>query len=105
MNHFHVTLPYDSSKDTYPDNTTSHLTTKLSERIELDGECEVGLAELIYPHTWYNFKTDPDRDWIKARTSVTESKVFPFKSGFYAVGTAFATDLNRQADLLSIHPR
>jgi hypothetical protein len=29
----------------------------LNARIELDGEYEVGLAQLIYPHSWFNFKS------------------------------------------------
>lgn len=96
MTHFHVTLPSDSSKDTHPGNTASRFTTKLSDRIELEGEYEVGLAEFTYPHTWYNFKSDVDRYWVVAKTTNGESKTFPFKSGFYPDGTAFATDLNRQ---------
>ena len=28
--------------------------TKLSKILQLDGEWEVGLAEIDYPHTWYN---------------------------------------------------
>ena len=28
--------------------------TKLSRTLQLDGEWEVGLAEIDYPHTWYN---------------------------------------------------
>jgi hypothetical protein len=33
-------------------------TTKLSNRIELDGDWEVGLAEIIYPCSWYNMKQE-----------------------------------------------
>jgi hypothetical protein len=55
MSHFYLTLPSDSSSRYYPENTTACFKTKLSERIELDGEFEVGLAQLIYPHSWFNF--------------------------------------------------
>ena len=55
MNQFYLTLPSDSSSKFYPKNTTACFKTKLSERIELDGEYEVGLAQLIYPHSWFNF--------------------------------------------------
>lgn len=55
MNHFYLTLPSDSSKRYYPENTTACFKTKLSDRIDLDGEYEVGLAQLIYPRSWYNF--------------------------------------------------
>ena len=97
MNHFHVTLPSDSSNTTYPENTTSRYTTKLSERIQLDGDYEVGLAEFIYPHTWFNFNNSDERYWIGVKIDAQESKKYILKSGYYIDGAAFATDLNRQA--------
>ena len=48
MSHFYVTLPSDSSMNTYPDNTVAHYVTKLPRPINLDGDYEVALAELIY---------------------------------------------------------
>ena len=30
--------------------------TKLSRTLQLDGEWEVGLTEIDYPHTWYNIR-------------------------------------------------
>ena len=38
----------------YPDNTLAHYITDLPGRIDLTGEWESGLAEIQYPHTWYN---------------------------------------------------
>ena len=38
----------------FPDNKTSKFLTKLSRTLQLDGEWEVGLAGIDYPHTWYN---------------------------------------------------
>ena len=35
----------------FPDNKTSNFVTKLSRILQLDGEWEVGLAEIVYPHT------------------------------------------------------
>ena len=40
----------------FPDNKTSNFVTKLSRTLQLDGEWEVGLAEIDYPHTWYNIR-------------------------------------------------
>ena len=51
---FYVTLPSNSSMQYFPDNKTSNFVTKLSRTLQLDGEWEVGLAEIDYPHTWYN---------------------------------------------------
>ena len=35
----------------FPDNETSNFVTKLPRTLQLDGEWEVGLAEIDYPHT------------------------------------------------------
>ena len=51
---FYVTLPSNSSMQYFPDNKTSNFVTKLSRTLQLDGEWEVGLAEIDYLHTWYN---------------------------------------------------
>ena len=51
---FYVTLPSNSSMEYFPDNKTSNFVTKLSRTLQLDGEWEVGLAEIDYPHTWYS---------------------------------------------------
>ena len=51
---FYVTLPSNSSMQYFPDNKTSNFVTKLSRTLQLDGEWEVGLAVIVYPHTWYN---------------------------------------------------
>ena len=51
---FYVTLPSNSSMQYFPDNKTSNFVTKLPRTLQLDGEWEVGLAEIVYPHTWYN---------------------------------------------------
>jgi hypothetical protein len=96
MNHFHVTLPSDSSKDTYPGNTTSRFTVKLPDRIDLDGDYEVGLSEFIYPHNWFNFNNSDERYWLGMKSDGEVIKKYYFNSGYYHDGTAFATDLNRQ---------
>ena len=53
---FYVTLPRNSSMQYFPDNKTSNFVTKLSRTLQLDGEWEVGLAEIDYPYTWYNIR-------------------------------------------------
>ena len=39
---------------TYKTNTVANYTTLLPNRIELEGEWEVGLVDLSYPASWYN---------------------------------------------------
>lgn len=81
MSHFYITLPSDSSATYYPNNTVAHFVTKLPERIRLEGEYEMGLAEIIYPHTWYNVDS-----------GIGEAIVL--RSGYYEDGAAIATALN-----------
>ena len=51
---FYVTLPSDSSSKFFPGNKISHFITQLPKSINLSGEWEVGLSEVIYKHSWYN---------------------------------------------------
>jgi len=44
-----MTLPSNSSADYYPDNTVARYTTKLANKVELEGDWEVGLAEISFP--------------------------------------------------------
>lgn len=56
---FYVTLISDSSSHFFPDNKISQFTTQLPTAINLNqGDWEVGLADIIYPHTWYNIRDD-----------------------------------------------
>lgn len=51
---FYLTLQSDSSQTYYPENVVTHFRTHLKDRVELRGKWMVGLAEVIYPHTWNN---------------------------------------------------
>ena len=51
---FYVTLPSNSSMQYFPNNKKSNFVTKLSRTLQLDGEWEVGLAQIDYLHTWHN---------------------------------------------------
>ncbi len=53
MTHFYLTLPSNSSQQFFPDNTLTEFTTKLPSTIELTNEWEVGLAEIMFPRSWY----------------------------------------------------
>ena len=58
MNDFYLTLSSNSSTDVYSENTIANFKTKLPNRIELDGQWEVGIAEMQYPHSWYNLREE-----------------------------------------------
>lgn len=96
MTHFHVTLPSDSSLETYPNNTASRFTVRLPDRVELDGDYEVGLAELMYPHTWFNFDNSNERFHIFNRLRENQMKKYVFRSGYYPDAVTFAHSLNQQ---------
>ena len=83
-----MTLPSNSSQEFFPDNTLTEFITKLPSTIELTGEWEVGLAEMMFPRSWYTIPKGGltifadyrrcDVDWIlDARRRVTaEGEVF-----------------------------
>ena len=54
--HFYLTLPSNASLDVFPDNKTTGYRIKLPETIDLEGEWEVGLYSMSYPHTWYTLQ-------------------------------------------------
>ena len=69
---FYMTLPSNASMEMHPDNTLTHYVTHLPQRIDLTGEWECGLAEVQYPHTWYNVAENDV--WFFLNTSdVTDS--------------------------------
>ena len=48
---FFLTLP---SNTQLPENKTGSFKVRLPQTIVLDGDWEVALVEIMYPHTWYN---------------------------------------------------
>ena len=55
---------YGRCRQQVTDCTVAKFTTKLSEPIELNGDYEVGLAEIIYPHTWFNINNTNGDLWV-----------------------------------------
>jgi hypothetical protein len=50
MNHWYLTLPSNSSMKVYTENSCAKYTTKIPENIDLNGDWEVALSEIIYPN-------------------------------------------------------
>ena len=92
---FYLTLPSNASMKMYPDNTLAHYITALPQRIDLTGDWEYGLAEIQYPHTWYNV-TEEDV-WFffseKNPTGLTPST--KFASGYYKNPVTLMNRVNR----------
>ena len=76
---FYVTLPSNSSKLYYPDNTLSDFTTKLFKPISLPARWEVGLCEISFPHSFYNVLSPFNQNSYTAgmdRDKMSNSRLF-----------------------------
>ena len=83
---FYVTLPSNSSMQYFPDNKTSNFKSKLSRTLQLDGEWEVGLTEIVYPHTCYNIREGKNSVEIYASDNlylVFKTVEYSIQPGYY----------------------
>ena len=55
--------------------------TKLSRTLQLDGEWEVGQAEIDYPHTWYNIREG--KKSVEIYVPDTWAQGFSTQPGYY----------------------
>ena len=98
---FYLTLPSNASMKMYPDNTLAHYITDWPQRIDLTGEWQCGLAEIQYPHTWYNV-TEEDV-WFflgeKNPTGLTPST--KLASGHYKGPVTLMNRVNKGLDSMS----
>ena len=90
---FYLVLPSDSSRRFFPHNTLTHYFTKLARPMRLDGDWEMGLVEIQYPHNWYNLH---HRDaWFKFRLSADEEyRTLSLSSGFYVDGEKLVAEIS-----------
>ena len=70
---FYLTLPSNSSFQFYPNNTLAHFTTQLAKEVDLQGQWEVGLSEIQYPHTWHNM--NEKEGWINFKKNNLEKRL------------------------------
>jgi hypothetical protein len=97
--HFFVTLPSDSSAKYYPNNTVARFVTKLPETIRLQGQYEMALVEIIYPHNWYNVSDEnKDNYWIAAANKDVMQKAY-LSPGYYEDGNALIEALGFAQDI------
>jgi hypothetical protein len=92
MSSFYLTLPSNSSMSYYPNNTLTHFMTKLPSRINLEGDWEVGLTEMQYPHSWYNVKEEDTRQVVN---NGTEGKFIDISEGYYDSLESLTTLINK----------
>ena len=95
MTSFHTILPSISSMKTYSDNTLNHYVTALSNRIELDGDLEGALSEILFQRTWYNI--EEDECMLSIITPGNEIDIF-LPEGFYSDGCQLVDRCNRMIE-------
>ena len=109
MSHFYLSLPSNSSKNYYPDNTLTKFTTKLPTAIALQGEWEVGLAEIILPKNWINVNEGQSftvhyyliEELYLEHNSETKTEyiaTFPLKPGRYVDVKSLLEEINKLLD-------
>ena len=75
----------------YPNNTLTNFVTKLPSRINLEGDWEVGLTEMQYPHSWYNVK---EKDTRLVVNNGTSSEFIDLSEGYYESPESLTTFIN-----------
>ena len=89
----------------FPSNTLTEYTTHLAKEIDLQDEWEVGLAEIQYPHAWYNitdsdddhfsFSSDDGANWLNCR----------IESGLYLTVESLLEAIQKSAPKKSMRTR
>jgi hypothetical protein len=97
--HFFVTRPSDSLAKYYPNNTVARFVTKLPETMRFQGQYEMALVEIIYPHNWYNVGDEnKDNYWIAATNKDAMQKAY-LPPGYYEDGNALIEALEFAQDI------
>jgi hypothetical protein len=97
--HFFVILPSNSSAKYCPNNTVARFVTELPETIRLQGQYEMALVEIIYPHNWYNVSDEnKDNYWFAAANKNALQKVY-LSPGYYEDGNALVDALKFAQDI------
>ena len=92
---FYLTLPSNASMKMYPDNTLAHYITDLPQRIDLTGEWECGLAEIQYPHTWYNVTEEDVWFFLAEKNPTGLTPSMQLASGYYKGPVTLMNRINR----------
>ncbi len=83
MDSFYMTLPSNSSMDTYPDNALSHYSVNLPSALSFDGAWEVCLAEISYPRRWLNIVEGHNHIYCNAGETEGGVHLHTIPEGFY----------------------
>ena len=92
---FYLTLPSNASMKVHPDNTLALYITDLPQRISVSGEWECGLAEIQYPHTWYNVREDYTWFYLNEHTPVGLTPSTNIAAGYYRSSDVLLDHVNK----------
>lgn len=92
MDYFYVTLPSNSSFNTFSENTTTSYTTQLYKRVELEGKWNVAIVELQYPNTILNIADSRNSMVIEFKDGTRKTLVLP--TGYYTNVESVVTSIN-----------
>ena len=117
---FYLTLPSNSSIKYFPNNKAQHFTTQLPQEIDLNGEWEIGLAEIQFTNTYINVGegdvwltyTTPSLEYQKQKVPLEINPIkalsgrviytrphthrMEMRGGVYESNEAFVEELNHQ---------
>ena len=92
---FYLTLPSNASMKMYPDNTLAHYITDLPRLIDLTGEWECGLAEIQYPHTWYNIVMYDTLLFLNETIAMGLTPIARISAGYYKSPMTLMNHVNK----------
>ena len=114
MTHFYLTLPSNSSGQYFPENTMTEFTTKLASTIDLTDEWEVGLAEIMFPRSWYTIPKKGLKIEVESMLWFTESGQnmtqrapinINIKGGYYNSMDELVLEMNQAAGRAFAHAK
>ena len=92
---FYLTLLSNASMKMYPDNTLAHYITDLSS------EWECGLADIQYPHTWYNVTEEDVWFFLAEKNPTGLTPSTKLASGYYKGPVTLMNRINRGLQRMS----
>ena len=78
--HFYIVLHSQSNVNDFPENTRSNFKVQLSEHVNLEGEWEVSLKQLIYPRSFFNVNQGRNKFSVSLSGETKSLSVVP---GYY----------------------
>ena len=96
MSSFTVELVSNASFDCYPNSTLSSFTNFLPEQINLDGEWEVAITELLYPSLYQNITEGKFFYLDEATPDTKPSDYYTLDPGLYPSISDIVNEMNRK---------